>query len=55
MLNLFQKNKDIANLSNFRTKALCEYYFEINSEDDLEDLFDVTKFATENDLRLLFV
>jgi UDP-N-acetylmuramate dehydrogenase len=54
-MNLLKKNKDISNLSNFRTKALCEYYFEINSEDDLVKLFDVTKFATENDLKLLFV
>jgi hypothetical protein len=54
-MNILQKNKDITDLSNFKTKAFSRYYFEISSEYDLDNLFKVTIFANENDLKILFI
>ena len=55
IMNLLQKNKDITNLSNFKTKAFSKYYFEINIEKDLGNLFEVICFANDNNLKTLFI
>jgi len=34
-MDILEKNKDITDLSNFRTPAKAKYYYEISSEDDL--------------------
>lgn len=49
------KDKDITNLSNFKTKAFSKYYFEINNLKDLEKINPIYLFSKENDLKLLFV
>ena len=55
MLEYLQKNKDITPLSNFNTKALAEYYFEINDLEEVKKLKEIQDFADKNDLKLLFV
>jgi len=55
MLGYLQKNKDITSLSNFKTKAIAKYYFEINSEDDVLRLKEINDFAIEKWLKILFV
>jgi len=55
MLDYLEKNKDITNLSNFKTKAFAKYYFELNNEKDLEKISSIYKFSLENNLKILFV
>lgn len=55
MMNLLQKNKEITNLSNFRTKAFSKYFFEINNENDLWSLIEIVKFSFDNKLKILFI
>ena len=54
-MKYLQKNKDITSLSNFKTKAWTEYYFEINSLEDIEKLKEIQDFALDDKLELLFV
>jgi len=55
MLNFLNKNKDITDLSNFKTKAIAKYYFEINLLEDLENLKEVIIFANINKFKYLFI
>ncbi len=54
-MKILQKNKEITELSNFKTKAFAKYYFEINSEDDVFKLKEIKDFAFENKLKIIFV
>jgi len=54
-MKILQKHKDITSLSNFKTKAFAKYYFEINSEDDISKLKEISDFAKNNNLKILFV
>ncbi len=49
------KDKDITSLSNYRTKAVSKYYFEIHSRQDLDKVIEIQDFADKNDLKVLFV
>jgi hypothetical protein len=54
-MKFLQKNKDITDLSNFKTKAFANYYFEILEEKDLKNLIEVIKFSKKENLKILFV
>lgn len=54
-MNILQKNKDITELSNFKTKAFAKYYFEINNRQDVDKLFDIVQFAEKEKLKVLFI
>ena len=54
-MNFLEKNKDISELSNFKTPAKAVWYFEVNGEDDLDKLKQVVDFAESEDLKRLFV
>lgn len=54
-MKILQKNKEITELSNFKTKAFAKYYFEINSEDDVFKLKEIKDFAFENKLKIIFI
>jgi hypothetical protein len=54
-LKYLEKDKDITSLSNFKTKAFSEYYFEINEEKDLAKLMEISNFANKQNLKILFV
>ncbi len=54
-MDFLEKNKDISQLSNFKTPAKAAWYFEVNSEDDLDNLKQVIDFAKSKDLKVLFI
>lgn len=54
-MNILQKNKDITELSNFKTKAFAKYYFEINNRQDVDKIFDIVQFAEKEKLKVLFI
>lgn len=49
-VKFLERNKEITNLSNFKTKAETKYYFEINNLDDVDKIIDIVRFAKENNL-----
>lgn len=54
-MEILQKNIDITNLSNFKTKAKTKYFYEINNENDVKILPEIFDFAKKNNLKTLFV
>jgi len=54
-LKYLERNKNITSLSNFKTKAFSEYYFEINEEKDLSKLMEISNFSNKQNLKILFV
>nr|MDD3720198.1 UDP-N-acetylmuramate dehydrogenase [Candidatus Gracilibacteria bacterium] len=55
MINYLQKNVDITELSNFKTKAFAKYYFEVHSRQDIEKIYEIYKFAKSENLKVLFI
>jgi len=49
------KNQDITELSNFKTKALANFYFEINNRQDIDKISDIYNFWLNNNLKILFI
>lgn len=49
------KNKNITELSNFKTPAIAEYYYEINSRQDIDNLSNIYNFWIKNNLKVLFI
>jgi len=54
-LNYLKKDVDISFLSNFRTKAVSKYFYEINKDSDINNLKEIYDFASKNDLKVLFI
>lgn len=54
-MKILQKNIDITNLSNFKTKAKTKYFYEVKSEDCVNILPEIFDFAKKNNLKTLFV
>jgi hypothetical protein len=55
MLNYLQKDIEITNYSNFKTKAFTKYFFEIKTKEDVLKLKEIRDFSKNNDLDLLFI
>lgn len=55
MLNYLQKDIEITNYSNFKTKAFSKYFFEIKTKDDVFKLKEIKEFCKNNNLDLLFI
>lgn len=55
MLNYLEKNKDITNLSWFRTRAVSRYFFEVKTENDIEKLVEIYAFSKTKNLELYFI
>lgn len=51
----FILDKDISHLSNFKTKAISKYYFEIHSDTDILLLKDIYDFSQYHKLKLLIL
>lgn len=49
------QNIDISHLSNYKTPALAKYYFEIRSEQDLNDVFQIVLWAKQEDIKVLWI
>lgn len=54
-LKYLVKNKDITNLSNFKTPATASYYFEIINRHDIEKIPEIYSFSKINNLDILFI
>ena len=54
-LNYLKKDVDISSLSNFKTKAISKYFYEINKDSDINNLKEIYDFASKNDLKVLFI
>lgn len=54
-MDFLQKDIDITNLSNFKTKAISKYYFEIHDRQDIDKLLDIIDFSKREELPILFV
>ncbi|MDD3793270.1 MAG: UDP-N-acetylmuramate dehydrogenase [Candidatus Gracilibacteria bacterium] len=54
-LNYLKTDVDITNLSNFKTKAKTKFYYEINTENDLDNLKEIYQFCKTNNLDYLFI
>lgn len=54
-MQILQKNIDITNLSNFKTKAKTKYFYELKSEENVKILPEIFDFANKNNLKILFV
>ena len=50
MLNFVEKDKDITNLSNFKTPAKARYYFQINSYEDINKLWQIISVCKKESL-----
>lgn len=55
MFDFIEKNKDISELSNFKTKAKAKYYYEIHNLDQLDELKKIFKHIIENNTQHLIV
>jgi len=55
MLDFLQKDIDISQLWNFKTKAITSYYFEIHNRQDVDKLIDIVHFSKQKWLSILFV
>lgn len=55
ILDYLEKNVEITNLSNFKTKAITKYYFEINIYEDVNKLREIKLFCLQNNLDILFI
>jgi len=54
-LNYLIENKDITDLSNFKTKAKSRYYFEIHNGQDIEKLSEIYSYSEKNNIKILFI
>jgi UDP-N-acetylenolpyruvoylglucosamine reductase len=54
-MRILQTNRDITELSNFKTKAFTEYYFEIQNLEDVDKIKEIVDFANKQNLKILFV
>ena len=54
-LSYLKKNVDITSLSNFKTKAISDYFYELNNISDVNNLKEIYDFAVENNLKILFI
>jgi hypothetical protein len=55
ILNYLQKDKDITELSNFKTKAKSKYYFETHNRQDIAKLSEIYNYGKSNNMKILFI
>ena len=55
MLDFLEKNKEITDLSNFKTKAFAKYYYEFHSLDQLEELKQIFQYIKEHNIQHLII
>jgi hypothetical protein len=54
-LDYLIKNKDITDLSNFKTKANTKFYFEVHNRQDIEKLSQIYTYSKINNYKILFI
>lgn len=55
MLNILQKNVEITELSNFKTKCYTSYYYELTEISQIDELSKIYWYADNNKLEVLFI
>ena len=55
LIDSFEKNKDITDLSWFKTKAKARFYFELEKEDDLKIIPIAFRYSKDNNLKFLIL
>lgn len=55
MLPYLIENKDITNLSGYRTKAMTRYYFELHNLEDIDKIIEIQEFAKNENLKLEYI
>lgn len=55
ILKYLIKDKDITDLSNFKTKAKTKYYFEIHNRQDIDKLVEIYNFSKQNNFQILLI
>lgn len=55
MLPFLEQNKDLLRYSSFHTPATARYFFELKERSDIEKLYNVSRFARENNLPIIFL
>lgn len=54
-MEYLEKNRDITELSNFRTPAVARYFFEFSRVEDIQKIFEIYTWARENNLPVLLI
>ncbi len=55
MLNFLETNKDITQLSNFKTRASAQFFYELKNESDIDNLKQIHDFAKMQNLEVLII
>lgn len=55
MLPFLILNKDLSKYSSFHTPAVARYFFELSEKSDIGKLHDISRFAQENNLPIVFL
>jgi hypothetical protein len=55
MFDFIEKNKDITDLSNFKTKATAKYYYDFNNIGQLEELKLIFQYINNSKIDHLIV
>jgi UDP-N-acetylmuramate dehydrogenase len=54
-MQYLETNKNLTNLSSFRTRSFSKYFFEIKNLEDIDKLKEIISFARQNNIRYEFI
>lgn len=49
------QNHNVGQYTGYKTRVFAQYFFEISSENDLPKIAQIYRFASENNLPILFI
>lgn len=55
MLSFLETNKDITELSNFKTPARAQFFYEVQNESDIDKVKEIYDFSRQKNLKVLIV
>ena len=55
MFDFIEKNKDITDLSNFKTNAIAKYFYEINYLEQLDELKKIFQYINQNNIQHVII
>jgi len=50
-----EQNKDITNLSGYRTKAITRYFFELKTLEDIPKIKEIQELAKSENLKIEYI
>lgn len=54
-MDILEKNKDITDLSNYKTPAQAWWFFEISTQDDVLMLSKMLEWTKQNNVQILWI